>query len=60
MHAASFFWPGSEAEIARERPDDYVPFDDKFDDAKRIDQIMQWLAQPPSTRPHNITRAMCW
>lgn len=55
MRAASFFWPGSEAEIAGQRPDFYVPFDDKFEDTKRIDQITQWLALPAATRPHFIT-----
>jgi predicted AlkP superfamily pyrophosphatase or phosphodiesterase len=55
MRAASFFWPGSEAEIAGQRPDDYVPFDDKFDDQKRIDQVIQWLALPAPMRPHFIT-----
>jgi predicted AlkP superfamily pyrophosphatase or phosphodiesterase len=55
MRAASFFWPGSEAEIAGERPDDYVHFNDKFDDHKRIDQIVAWLSLPPAQRPHLIT-----
>ena len=55
MRAASFFWPGSEAEIAGERPDEYVPFDDTFDDQRRIDQVAQWLALPAPMRPHFIT-----
>ncbi|WP_254061701.1 ectonucleotide pyrophosphatase/phosphodiesterase [Granulicella sp. L60] len=55
MRAASFFWPGSEAMIAGERPDEYVHFDDKFDDEKRIDQVIAWLKLPPTERPHFIT-----
>jgi predicted AlkP superfamily pyrophosphatase or phosphodiesterase len=55
MRAASFFWPGSEAKIAGERPDEYVHFDDSFDDHKRIDQVIAWLTLPPSERPHFIT-----
>jgi alkaline phosphatase D len=55
MRAASFFWPGSEAEIAGERPNEYVPFDDKADDLKRIDQVVAWLGLPAATRPHFIT-----
>lgn len=55
MRAASFFWPGSEAMIAGERPDEYVHFDDKFDDDKRIDQVIEWLKLPPAKRPHFIT-----
>ncbi|WP_157477250.1 alkaline phosphatase family protein [Granulicella tundricola] len=55
MRAASFFWPGSEALIAGERPDDYVPFEDKFPDEARLDQIITWLRLPPAQRPHLIT-----
>jgi len=55
MRAASFFWPGSEAKIAGERPSDYVHFDDNFDDEKRIDQVIAWLKLPKSERPHFIT-----
>lgn len=55
MRAASFFWPGSEAMIAGERPDEYVHFDDKYDDGKRIDQVIAWLKLPPAKRPHFIT-----
>ena len=55
MRAASFFWPGSEAQIAGERPDEYVHFDDAFDDERRIDQIIAWLKLPPPQRPHFIT-----
>src|SRR5882672_5074149 len=42
MRSACFFWPGSEAEIAGERPSYYLHFDDKFPDEKRIDQIIAW------------------
>ncbi len=55
MRAASFFWPTSDAEIAGERPAYYVPFDDKFDDEKRVQQVLAWLALPPEQRPHLIT-----
>ena len=55
MRATSFFWPGSQAQIAGERPNEYVTFLDKFDDNARIDQILQWLNLPPATRPHLIT-----
>ncbi|MGI4855282.1 MAG: ectonucleotide pyrophosphatase/phosphodiesterase [Janthinobacterium lividum] len=55
MRAASFFWPGSEAEVAGERPDDYVHFLDTLPDEKRIDQVLAWLALPPAQRPHLIT-----
>ncbi len=55
MRAASFYWPGSEAEIAGERPAEYVRFDDTFNDSKRIDQVVAWLKEPAAERPHLIT-----
>ena len=55
MRAACLFWPGSEAEIAGKRPSYYEKFDDKLDDAKRVDQVIAWLNLPPEQRPHLIT-----
>jgi predicted AlkP superfamily pyrophosphatase or phosphodiesterase len=55
MRSACFFWPGSEAEIAGQRPAYYLHFDDKIDDHKRIDQVIAWLKLPPEQRPHFIT-----
>ncbi len=55
MRTASIFWPGSVAEIAGKRPSYYMNFDDKFDDSKRVDQVVQWLSLPPAERPHLIT-----
>src|ERR1700722_20265482 len=43
MRSASMYWVGSEAEIAGKRPSYWVPFDDNFDDEKRVEQIAQWL-----------------
>jgi alkaline phosphatase D len=55
MRTACFFWPGSEAEIAGERPSHYLKYDDHFSDEKRIDQVLAWLSLPKETRPHFIT-----
>ena len=55
MRSACFFWPGSEAEIAGERPSYYLKYDDTFPDDKRIDQVIAWLALPAEQRPHFIT-----
>ena len=55
MRSACFFWPGSEAEIAGERPSFYLKYDDGFPDEKRVDQVLAWLALPASQRPHFIT-----
>ena len=55
MRTACFFWPGSEAEIDGMRPTYYVPFDDRFPDEDRIQQVLQWLQLPEADRPHFIT-----
>jgi predicted AlkP superfamily pyrophosphatase or phosphodiesterase len=55
MRSACFFWPGSEAEIAGERPSYYLHFDNTYPDEKRIDQVIAWLKLPAAERPHFIT-----
>jgi predicted AlkP superfamily pyrophosphatase or phosphodiesterase len=55
MRSACFFWPGSEAEIAGQRPSYYMHYDDKFPDDKRIEQVVDWLKLPSAQRPHFIT-----
>ncbi|QHN05405.1 alkaline phosphatase family protein [Granulicella sp. WH15] len=55
MRAASFFWPGSSAEIAGKRPYEYLEFDDRVDEHKRVDEVITWLNLPPAQRPHFIT-----
>src|SRR5580704_15403881 len=56
MRAACFFWPSSDAEIQGKRPTYYLdPYDDKFPDEKRVQQVLAWLQLPPETRPHCIT-----
>jgi alkaline phosphatase D len=55
MRSASFFWPGSEAEIQGKRPSYYLAYDDKFPDEKRVEQVLAWLRLAPAQRPHFIT-----
>jgi alkaline phosphatase D len=56
MRAATFFWPSSDAEIQGKRPSYYLaPYDDKFPDEKRIEQVIAWLHLPSDKRPHFIT-----
>lgn len=55
MRAATFFWPGSEAEIAGHRPTFWMHFDDKYSEEKRIDQVIAWLKLPAAQRPHLVT-----
>lgn len=55
MRTACFFWPGSEAEIAGERPSYYLHYEATYPDRKRIDQVIAWLKLPAAQRPHFIT-----
>jgi alkaline phosphatase D len=55
MRTACFFWPGSEAKIAGFQPTYYLKFDDKIEDAARIQQVLAWLRLPATDRPHFIT-----
>ncbi len=55
MRAACFFWPGSEAAIGGVRPSYYLHYSDKFPNAARVDQVLDWLKLPEADRPHFIT-----
>lgn len=55
MRTACFFWPGSEAKIAGERPSYYLHYNESYPDEKRIDQVIAWLKLPVAQRPHFIT-----
>lgn len=51
QHAASFFFPGSEAEIGGNRPSYYEHYDGKVPNANRVDGVLSWLDLPVSQRP---------
>lgn len=55
MVAASYFWVGSEAEIAGARPTYWYPYDGSVDGTTRVDQVIDWLAMPEERRPHVVT-----
>src|SRR6185312_361703 len=54
-HAATMFWPGSEAQVHGVRPDHWHPFDAKITPEARVDQVLQWLDLPRTQRPRFIT-----
>lgn len=58
MHAACFFWPGSEAAIQGVRPTYYLKYDRHVPNADRVAQVIAWLRLPPEQRPHFITLYM--
>ncbi len=53
--AASYFWVGSEAEIAGVRPTFWKRYDYSIPFEKRLDELMGWLALPPAERPSIVT-----
>ena len=53
--AATMFWPGSEAEIAGQRPRYWKRFDGDMPVAARVDQVLAWLDLPPAQRPRLLT-----
>ena len=56
--AATMFWPGSEAEIAGQRPRYWKPFDGAVPVQARVDQVLAWLDLPSAQRPRLITLYM--
>jgi predicted AlkP superfamily pyrophosphatase or phosphodiesterase len=54
-HAATMFWPGSNAAIDGVYPDHWLPFDAKLSPDDRVRQVLQWLDLPPAQRPDFVT-----
>lgn len=55
MVAASYFFVGSEADIAGQRPSYYYPYKGSTPNEERVQQVLDWLALPAEQRPHLIT-----
>jgi predicted AlkP superfamily pyrophosphatase or phosphodiesterase len=55
QRAASFFFPGTEAEIAGKRPSFWKLFDDTVPNFERVATILSWLELPRAERPTMIT-----
>ncbi|MCG6117283.1 MAG: ectonucleotide pyrophosphatase/phosphodiesterase [Aquimonas sp.] len=55
LRAATLFWPGSEADIQGERPDEWLPYDGRKSHEDRVDRVLGWMAQPQAQRPHFMT-----
>lgn len=53
--SATYFWPGSEAEIDGIRPSIWMPFDGDTPHDTRIKQVLAWLDQPGDERPDFLT-----
>jgi predicted AlkP superfamily pyrophosphatase or phosphodiesterase len=55
VHAASFFWPGSEAPIGGFRPSWYHNYDGAVPNSERVRGVLDWLALPADSAPRVIT-----
>ena len=55
MHAASFFWVGSEVPINGSLPDYYFKYNEATPNVDRVDQTIAWLKLPEKERPHFIS-----
>lgn len=55
MPAATLFWPGSEADIGGMRPSEWTTYDSGMRHEERVDRVLEWLGQPPATRPGFVT-----
>jgi predicted AlkP superfamily pyrophosphatase or phosphodiesterase len=55
MLSASYFWVGSEAEIANERPSYFEEYDGSVSNELRVQGVLDWLNFDEEERPHMIT-----
>lgn len=55
LRTATMFWPGSEAEIAGVRPDEWHAFDATITPTQRVDRVLGWFDRPPAQRPALMT-----
>ncbi len=53
--AATYFWPGSEAQIGGIRPTYWKPYAGETPHDERVDQVLEWLDLPKSERPQFLT-----
>jgi predicted AlkP superfamily pyrophosphatase or phosphodiesterase len=55
VRTATYFWPGSEAEIAGFRPSYWKKFDNSVPGDQRVDTVLEWLELPSEKRPRLLT-----
>ncbi len=54
MVSATYFWVGSEAEIAGFRPSYFLPYKKDTPHDERVDAVLEWLRLPETKRPHFV------
>ena len=55
QRAASYFYPGTEAEIAGVRPTLYKEYNGRVPNELRVDTVLSWLDLPANKRPTMLT-----
>jgi predicted AlkP superfamily pyrophosphatase or phosphodiesterase len=55
LRTASFFYPGTQAEIHGVRPSYWQLFDSSVQPDARVDQVLAWLDLPPDQRPSFVS-----
>ncbi|MGX9463158.1 alkaline phosphatase family protein [Shewanella sp. A14] len=55
LKSATYFWPGSEAKIAGQRPDYWLPYNDDAPNNQRVEKVLQWFNLPEEQRPQLVT-----
>ncbi|PEN06072.1 alkaline phosphatase family protein [Longimonas halophila] len=55
LRAATYFWPGSEAEIDGTRPSYWTAYDGSVPGNERVDTVLDWLDLPEAKRPSFLT-----
>ena len=55
MLTAAFYFVGTEADVGGIRPTHWRPFNGDISGEDRVRQVLDWLAEPPESRPHFVT-----
>lgn len=54
MLSAAYFWVSSDVQVHHTQPTYWIPYDDSVPNAKRVEQVLKWLALAPEKRPHLV------
>lgn len=55
LRTAAFYFVGTEADVGGVRPGHWRAFDANVPDRARVEQVLDWLAEPEESRPQLIT-----
>ncbi|SDW58502.1 Predicted pyrophosphatase or phosphodiesterase, AlkP superfamily [Lysobacter enzymogenes] len=52
LRGATMLWPGGEAPVRGQHANRSRAFDPKITEIARVEQVLEWLGEPATTRPH--------